>query len=843
MISPLLRWFSVASLLVAVSGTLATAAQDLENEQTWVWVAPRDPEPARHLEMAVSLLEPVAESGLARFECDIDSNLAFRGAQVGLTVRDSEGTMISGGVLPLDITSGSNSCQITLDTSALELGTYEATFQISHTLLLDEPSHVIVLRKVSAGKLLADLGAFGTQMAELDTALDEAETAGRANPYLRLKANIVADVLLQARENAGNAAWETLEEQLRYIQTRLDAIRAGLVFEDVLPELAGTITAPPLVNARIGEGAFSANGRPVYLFGGALPAWEPELVARLARYNLNAAVVTLGPYSASQPGYKADIQNFFDATADHNVAVAVQLEPRQLPPAMFDAHPELRHGDMVDLSQPVLLEEWEAFIREVGPLFTDRPMLLGISVVNDPQFRFDGAEVKEGFLEFLRANYPDRLTLNRSWRAHLATLEDIVPWSTNPYDNYQQHRPFQFDWQTYHQSLGNRYVNWSRSLVASHIPDMPLMATLENNVFQKAETRYGVNREQLANMLQISGCSAASSIEDPVYSMSYPAESAYYTLLRSFEPDQPVFNLEYQLDPGLDAGGDLVFRYVHSAVWESVMSGLNAATVPMDSLIFLQPHALEGFATAALDVNRLAPIVHAFQTAPTDVGILFSYASKVFDDGEPHLLSAKNAYEGVSFGGYNVRFISEDQCASGGLDDLKILVLPDTPAMSDEAFRNISAFVENGGTVARTGAPSPYNERGYSRGDLIRNTGNTVLVRGLNLPTEYLHAMDAATVLGALPQIPRPVTSQGYPVEGVKSRYVKLEGEEYLYVVNIRKEPVYCTLATPTRRGRDLLRGKDVEFPMTLQPLEPMLLRLEPVHLEMTVTAKTAGGE
>jgi hypothetical protein len=183
-----------------------------------------------------------------------------------------------------------------------------------------------------------------------------------------------------------------------------------------------------------------------------------------------------------------------------------------------------------------------------------------------------------------------------------------------------------------------------------------------------------------------------------------------------------------------------------------------------------------------------------------------------------------------------VRYITEEQCVNGALDGLKILVLPNTPALGDGAFQKIAEFVEAGGTVARTGTPIPYNERGFSRGDLIRNTGNTVLVRGLNLPTEYLHAMDAATVLGALPQIPRAITVQGYPVEGVKTRYVEYEGGYYIYMLNIRKEPVSVALATQVNRGRDLIQGQDVEFPATLEPLMPRLIKLEPVDLEMKVT-------
>ncbi len=102
-----------------------------------------------------------------------------------------------------------------------------------------------------------------------------------------------------------------------------------------------------------------------------------------------------------------------------------------------------------------------------------------------------------------------------------------------------------------------------------------------------------------------------------------------------------------------------------------------------------------------------------------------------------------------------------------------------------------------------------------------------MLVRGENLPTEYLHAMDAVTAFDALPRIPRTVNLSGYPIEGVKSRYVVYEGQGYLYVVNLRREPAMVQLYGGKRSGHDLIQGRDVEFPMQIEPLVPMLIRLD----------------
>lgn len=836
--SPLMNWLGLvfcAVLLMAPAGRAIAEADG--SDRAWLWVVPGANVGGRHLELAVDWEETGAGGAEMRFTCVLQSDFSFLRAQVYLNVVDALGAPVVSGALPLDIDAGSNTCQITLDAAALPVGEYRGTITVGHTLLLDTPSQAFILRKVSADRMLSDLEQYEEQASELNRSLGAMEAAGSAQPYLRLKTNILTDVLRMARGDAAGEAWESLSSRLRYAKDRIDSVRAGIVFGTTQPEQS--LASPPVNLGEIGvsRGGFSSGGRPLFLLGGALPARDPEMLAQLRRYQFNAATLVLGAGDVREGAGPGTLQPFFESAVDHNIAVAVQLAPHDIPPGLLEQHPELRRGGQTNLAEPAARAYWEAYVRAAGPMLSGRPMLFGVSLSDDAYFHFDGEDVKTGFLDFLRANYSDRLTLNRSWRAHLASLDDITPWSTNPYDTYQQHRPYQFDWQTYHQALGHSYFRWSRDLVASALPGTPLMATLPDSVFAAGETRHGVNRERLSELLDYSGCSARSVRANEVFALDYPRESAYYTLLKSFQAERPVFNLRLELDAGADTTGELAYRYVHSALWEGAMSGLGGATVPMDSLVFQDPYMVEALATASLDLNRLAPIVHAFQTAPADVGILFSYASKVFDDGDPHLRSALNAYEGTSFGGYKVRFISEDQCEAGILDALKILVIPDTPALGEAAFREISEYVEAGGTVARTGAPIPYNERGYSRGDLIRNTGNTVLVRGLNLPTEYLHAMDAATVLGVLPQIPRPITRQGYPVEGLKSRYVEIDGEGYLYLLNLRKEPVYCTLATQVDRGRDLVGGRDVTFPTMIEPLVPMLIRLTPEHLAVTVTA------
>jgi hypothetical protein len=155
-------------------------------------------------------------------------------------------------------------------------------------------------------------------------------------------------------------------------------------------------------------------------------------------------------------------------------------------------------------------------------------------------------------------------------------------------------------------------------------------------------------------------------------------------------------------------------------------------------------------------------------------------------------------------------------------------VLPQALAVPNEAFNAINHFIESGNVAIRSATPVPYDERGQPRNDSLSTSIRTILIRSGESSTSYLHALDAAFALGGLPETPRPINEFGYPLEGVKSRFIVHDGVAYLYLVNLRKDPVSVSLFGAYRAGLDLIGGGWREFPAQVAPLEPMLLRLEP---------------
>ncbi len=822
----------ICLLAAAVSAEMTTGMEAADASLRGLWTLPPTVRPSGTISLSLTPIE-VYDADVLTFECQIQAKRRIRNVVVTMRVLDEDKTVRSVGEAVVHAPKGVTTCLFHWDTADLPLGAYTAVFETRHSVPEPPARLEVPIRKVTDAQLLADLETLTQRLADLRGVLDNSGGSEASVTPLHARHHIALDVAAEARDAAARRAWRDLDAKLHYMRRTIETIGARLVFGEVSPELLEAPPRPDVGVIQTSGGAFYAEGRPVFLFGAYVARPRPEELARLRRYGLNLAVFPITPADTlsgpDQPAaFAARFDSFFAAAREHNVGLAARLEPCLLGEWAYERWPGLTDKGFVDWTLPGVRETIHRHFEAVLPYLAAQRMVKAASLANNPRFKFDTEAVRQAFLERVRARYPDRPTLNQAWHAHLASFDEITIWdeSAQPHE-YQNRRAYQFEWQDFHRGMGLEYLQSLQNLSRRLAPDMLLQFDMSEAAFEPGETRFGVDREAVARLGDIMGCEAALRSDNLHYAFHYPDPMVFYALLHSFQPHKPVLNTAGGIGLVEEMPPDQVHDYIAAALWESVISGLSGMAIPLESPVFRIPEALEAFAETALHVNRLAPIIVAFQQAPAEVAILYSDSSKILDDGVPHLQSARYAYEGCSFAGYNVRFVTERQLIESGLGDARVLVLPATPAVTAEAFDALADYVERDGVVARVGPPIPYDERGVSRHNVLRNTAKTVLVRGMNLPTEYLHAMDAAIVLGALPPIPRLINPYGYPIEGVRSRYVELDGEHYLYAVNLRKEAVICHLLGPVQAGRDLIQGRDVQFPLSLKPLNPLLMRLE----------------
>ena len=810
-----------------------------------LWVTEREAAPLQGLRMQADFPDRMPASGAVEFAYIVVSEYNEPKAHLVFRLTGADGAPVvslQGGESGLR--PGENRFVFSWQ-GAPELapGMYEAVAE----LFLDEktPAAATTLRleRVSSRHMAEQARQAGALLRE-----SVPDSVRAASPHVRARAAVLEDAVASLEGLLAGEDWEAAVRQTAHVRASLDALRSFMALGGLVPELRQEI--PGLAVTLGASGVTDASGEAACLMGENLRQMPEEswkgVLERMPRFGLNFAVLPVSEMdSAAAAPFDTDrlrgaVLPLLDTAAAGGIGVVVQLSQDALADTIRDQAPGAREPGFANLAHPSLLAAFKEHAAAAARAVGGHPALLGISIADAPQFKFDGEQVRLSFVEEIRTANPDRQELNRAWRAHLAEYGEITVWGDHPEHAYQNRRAYQFDWQSFHHTLIHALVRDLRDTVAAAAPGTPLMLTLPANAFQKAETRHSPDREVTAGMFDALACAQSLASGEDVYAWNYPRPAVSHALLASFAPEKPLFDLSVALDALPEAASPSEREaVVRSLLWTSLVTGASGLALDLSPELQEVPGVMEGFSRTALEARRLAPVVRALQRAPAATHILYSSSSKIFDDGVPHLSSAEFAYEGCSFSGHAVRFVTERQLASGDVGGMKALVMPETPAITDAAFKALAGFVEADGTVLRVGTPIPYNERGHSRTNVIRNTGNTVLVRGMNMPTEYLHAMDAAIQQGTLPPIPRPINTHGYPLEGVFTRYVVHEGVSHLFCVNLRKTPVRCHLDGNLFRGRDLLVGRDVQFPRTLESCDPMLIQLErPEQVVETVAAR-----
>ncbi|MCC6489462.1 MAG: hypothetical protein IT364_18335 [Candidatus Hydrogenedentes bacterium] len=767
---------------------------------------------------------------------ELDSKESYDQVTAKLTVYSASGEALHEGAVEIQVTEGVNPFALTWTPEGLGEGDYRGELTVkrqSGDLLATETFRI---RLISREELDTQLAETAQKLQEIRDHLAHVLAGTAVPPYSAMRLAVVEEYLPVAREAADSGDWRRAESDLNFLAGLLVAVRSELSFAGD-PERMKDSAVPAVDSPQIENGGFVSGGRPVFLLGAADEAGALALeLPALRRYGLNLAVTKQSPAQTratrdAVPAISGELARLLDEAEAQHVGVTVRLAPESLAPWVAERYPAIAKRQTgsfpYDVRNPQAGSLLEEHFRCVLGRLQGRTSIVSVALADRPELQFTGEDVRQGLIAFAKATYGDHESVNRAWETLYLDLDEIqVRWDF-------MRLAYRHDLEVYQHGLGTAFLTKLAETARAAAPGLPLQIDYTDRVFDTGESALGIDREMLSVLTDINGCIAAQDTDHPYLALGYPSQSLYYTLMRSFSPGEPVFNAGdgFTADPRSTL--ESLRRAAHTLAWEGAMAGLSASAVPLGtrdgsrSTLLGTPERLEGYAAACLDLNRLAPIVRAFQESPAGISILWSMSAKIYSNGEPYLQSVRRAYEGCHTFGYPVNFVTEAGCARGALDSVKILVIPDTPSLADEAYQAIDEYIGNGGVVVRMGKPISYTPRGTSRQGALATSTRAVLIRGTDLPTDYLHALDAACALEGVEQVPHAVNGSGYPLEAVKTRFVKVDEVPYLYIVNLRKTAETVHMTGPYQEGRDLIEERVVRFPATLDPLDPMLVRLE----------------
>jgi len=822
-----MRWAAGLALMACMSGAWAA--------ETQVWIEDCQPYAGHDFALRLAWDEAAPGDAPVGLNVTVRGNDAIDNAYLTIAICDADGKTIMDDRRNLLLDTEFRPYSFSWDASAVPCGVYTLFFSLKRPPALEVLKQVYTVRKSTVDELRAGMDEAAAHVVHVKHLAQARTSLGEGSPYPAMRAAFAVDMLDAARHALDAGAVARAARLMRYAKSAaIAALRES--GPDAVPPEWREAPAPP-ASVRVAGAGFESGGLPRFLFGfHAGASLVPETLARIAQYGTPFAVMAVPPALNSQP---EQLASFLDEAAQQRIVLLASLAPDAWTGDERAAHLAAvdEASGRVNLADAEARGLMERHIAATLPLLAARDNVAAVCLAEAPFLKFTGDTVRKGFLDAVKSQYADPAALNRSWKSLFAGFDELeIGWNyVNP--RYQDSSAYRYDWQTHHLSLVAQWAEATRVLARSCAPELPVTIATPDAPFASEEVALAIDRESLAATMDVSACLAGNAPGDLYYALGYPQQVALYTLLNSLAPDKPLVNVAFRLFDGDTWETPCSFARAHTAAWEAAMAGLDAAGLVVPDAL-MRPEGLEGYAAAAIDLNRLAPIVTAFQNAPAMVRVLFSDSSKIYNNGDPHLSSARFAFEGCSFAGYKTGYISERQIAAGGLKSVKVLVVPDTPAVSEAAFPLIKEYMQGDECVIRTSTSITFDERGRSRRDIITPGRRTIHVRGENLPAEYLHAMDGVMRFGTLPRTPRIVNSFGYTLEGVKSLHVEHEGNDYLYLVNLRKTDQVCHMHDGPCAGRDLIGGRDVRFPVNLAPLDPMLIRLDPTAIPVKKKVK-----
>ena len=690
-----------------------------------------------------------------------------------------------------------------------------------------------------AGTVEASLAETARMLAKLKDRIRRAEAAGKPAAYRTLDARVTESWLRYARDDL---AEEGILRKLRGLRAA-DYIRClcRRALADPTDRLVPRYrTGRPTIR----DGAFWQDHRPVFFTGVGHFSQVRKDVPILTDYGLNIIQIEMGPANGLPDPDTVDIDAIrknvvavLDNAARHHVAVNLLISPHYFPKWAVERNPALAdcgHGFLHNcIDAPDARTVYEKWLRGLMPLIAKHAALHSICLSNEPQYRCRCAHALAGFHRWLRARHGDTKTMNARYGTTFARFEDVpIPEDTANY-------PLFFDACRFNQDRLRAFHEFERGIIHEHDPDLPVHAKVMSLAFEDpGRFRDGVNHEDFNRLGAIAGNDCVQTFagrERHEYAQNWLVMAMNYTLQRCTGREAPIFNSEDHII----TDGDVQYipgSHIRTAFWTQALYGQGAATTWVWSRgqsgdaaenILTRANCVHAMGRVGLDLCRLASEMHALQRVKAEAAILYSHSSLL--PSQHHTDECKAVFEGATFTDAVWDFVTERLVAAGGLNAYKLVVIPRAANAPDAVVAGFNAAIARGVTVMTVGECFTRDEYGRERAGGLKQAGRGRLVAYPNpmTPRAYREILDGLLTKAG---VARPVQLTGVhkePVWGVDLRAVR-RGEGLLVnLANFTREPRRVVLRSRASLtdGTNLFTGEAVRLPLTLQPLDPVLLR------------------
>ena len=598
----------------------------------------------------------------------------------------------------------------------------------------------------------------------------------------------------------------------------------------------------------IEHGCFWQGGHPMFFTGVGHFGQVRRDVPILNDYGLNIIQIEIGPNSVvigpdeiDDTRIRQDILATLENAAAHNVAVNLLISPHYFPQWAIEQNPALGECGAGFMNHCIDAPEsraiYDRFLGALMPVIAGHPALHSICLSNEPQYDGRCAHTRARFHAWIEKRHGAIATLNGIYGTQYAAFEDV------PFPN-PEHYAAHYDYCVFNQDRFLAFHEFLRDSVHHYAPGLPVHAKVMSHAFgDPGKFEVGIDYAAFTRLGAIAGNDCVQTFEGDAqteYLQRWQDMALNYTFQRSVAPESPVFNSEDHII----GDGDPRFipaSHIRTAYWTQALHGQGAAATwvwerqqggDFDENILTRANCVRALGHVALDLNRAAMSMYSLQRAPSDAAILYVPASMLASDD--FTAEAAAAYEGLYFADTTAAFVTGEQAQQGLLDTYKLLVVPNVSHAPDGVVGAVQAYLDGGGAVVTVADCFTRDEYGRPRTEGLKQGGQgrlTVYPDRLT-PRGYRAILDGLMDAAGCERPVRISGPHGEPVWGINLRTVEREGKRLASLVNYGRSDQAIVLhgARPVEQAVDILNQRQVEFPLTVRPLDPVLLSFDIVE-------------
>ena len=503
----------------------------------------------------------------------------------------------------------------------------------------------------------------------------------------------------------------------------------------------------------------------------------------------------------------------------------------------------------VNFHHPKVREVLEIYYKNVLPVLNSySDVITTLCCLNEPEFN---TAVNTEYFTPLYRDY-----IKEKYNGDIAYVNKIYSADYADFDQIEMPKEYSasayyYDFKQFNDSIMIDFQKFITQNSKKYAPNISVhYKTMVSNGYSEMKSFMGMGDvilEETAALSDIFGCDAYACYtraNQPVQGkiMAY----RYMTSIA----DKPIINSEDHIMPDNFKNFDRKIALFNATdMWNSAIYGrsqsilwLYARTYNKSSYrycaLLQRPDCISKIGKASLDLQRLSNEVSALLNAKSDVGILFSEASRMYNLSSMN--TAYNVFTSLLNMGKKAEFISETQIEK--INDYKILFVPGSTNISKETLKQIYDYSKNGGKVVIFGDESlKYNKENqphekayvdeiYKKASVYKTeTADTGIV--LLKPTyeEFADIVREVCVNAGLADVKAVNKDTG---EIIKSIGIEMCGYDGGYIVNITdydwesKNVSLVVDGKTVESGYDLIACEEIKDGFKVEGYTPRLIKI-----------------